>query len=121
MSNKNTVAPPVRASLEHLTRAIEDEETQDVPLPDGTYVIVRQISRHAYNRAGQSKRDEDGNVDVSQFERRVVSAGLVDPAMTEDQVAAWQKRPGSGPELQAVMDKIMTWSGFRAGADKRGV
>lgn len=108
------------ATAAHLTRSV-DAQTEPVDLPDGSVVLIRQISRHAYNYAGKSKRDEDGNVDVTQFERRVIAAGLVDPEMSEDQVAAWQKRPGSGPEVQAVMDKIMTTSGFRAGADKSGV
>jgi hypothetical protein len=110
-----------RISKHHLVREVE-ESTEEVTVPgEGDLtVLVRQISRAQYLHASRAV-DDDGKVNVIRFERRIIAAGMVDPVLGEDDVAAWQKRPGSGPEIQAVLDKIMTWSGFRQGAPKSGL
>jgi len=109
-----------RASLTHLTRTVADFDVEDVTLQDGSDVGVRQISRAEYLHAAKGV-DDDGKVDPVKFERRIIAAGMVEPEMDEHEVAAWQKIPGAGQDVAAVLDKIMTWSGFREGAAKSGV
>lgn len=58
--------------------------------------------------------------DTAAMERRIVSLGMVDPEMTEDDVRQWQQSSPAG-ELDAVADKINELSGLSQGADKSGV
>lgn len=58
---------------------------------------------------------------VEDFERKFLSIGMVEPALTENEVAAWQAIPGAAAEIQEVSDKIETLSGLKKGADKSGV
>jgi hypothetical protein len=54
---------------------------------------------------------------TADFERRTLACGLVDPAMTEDEVRQWQDAAPAG-ELEPVGDKIRELSGLVKGADK---
>lgn len=95
--------------------------TRTVPIPglDGVAVEVRQLSRAEHLAAAKRPAGED--VDPLLFERKVLTAAIVSPQMGEHEIAAWQKQPGAAAELQAVMDEVMTWSGFRQDAAKSGV
>lgn len=93
-----------------LLTASRQHEAQ-VELAVGT-VTVRGLSRaevHGLSGKFDSPRD---------FEVEFISLGLVEPAMTPDEVRTWQSIPGAGAELQAVSDKIEELSGLKAGADK---
>lgn len=50
-------------------------------------------------------------------ERRVIAAGMVEPAMTERQAGEWQKRSVAG-ELEPVTEAIGELSGIAGRADK---
>ena len=51
------------------------------------------------------------------FERRLVSLGMVEPELTEDEVAVWQQGSPS-QEIEEVTDKIATMSGLADTAAK---
>jgi hypothetical protein len=60
----------------------------------------------------------DGGIDVR--ERRMVSLGLVDPKVTEDDVAKWQKS-SLAPEIEGLTVAIGNLSGLGQGAQKSGL
>lgn len=79
----------------------------DVPVRDGT-VRVRALSR-------QEALDLRGTGDV--FERKMLALAMVDPPMTEDQVAAWQA--ASPPsEIEAVTKVVGGMSAMDPGVAK---
>lgn len=53
-------------------------------------------------------------------ERFVISSAMVEPAMSPDDVKAWQEA-SPGYEMNYVASKINELSGLRKGADKSGV
>lgn len=75
-------------------------------------VTVRGLSRYELLLASKKYPD-----DTLKQERFVLSCGLVDPKLTEDDVEAWQK--ASGPmEINAVAQRINELSGIAEGAAK---
>lgn len=55
--------------------------------------------------------------DPTELERYVLSRSVVDPELTEDDVAEWQKASPAG-EIQSVFEKILDLSGMTVGAPK---
>lgn len=102
------------ASFEELTAGVAVSE--DVSLTGGGKVLVRGLSRYEYMLA--SKVMADGSADVAGFEVKVTFFGLLEPKLSEAQVAAWQKSPGAFSDFQAVHEAVMRLSGLREGADK---
>lgn len=89
-------------------------------LPEDTLVIdgigeirVRGLSRGEVFAA--QKTTAKGDVDA--MERRVMSIGMVDPPMTEDEVKQWQTSSPAG-EMEAVSTKINELSGLTKTAEK---
>lgn len=76
-------------------------------------ITVRALSRWEVIQGG--KRDEG----MAQ-ERFILSCAMVEPAMNEDDVAAWQKCSPPG-EINAIAQKINELSGIGTGADKSSV
>lgn len=88
----------------------------DQPAADDTVptaagpVKVRGLSRlEVLDLGGRGKVD---------FERRLLALGVVDPALSEDQVAAWQAIPGRAGEIGRVSNRITELSGIGEGAAK---
>lgn len=78
-------------------------------------VTVRGLSRFEFLVAQKKYPD-----DMLKQERYTLSMALVDPEMTEDDIAAWQK--ASGPmEMNEVANVVNRLSGIGKGADKSGV
>lgn len=78
-------------------------------------VTVRGLSRFEFLIA--QKNHPDDNL---KQERYILSRAMVDPEMTEDDIAAWQK--ASGPmEINEVANVVNRLSGIGKGADKSGV
>lgn len=75
-------------------------------------VTVRGLSRA--DVLDLRKRVDEEKID---FEHGLVQAGMVDPAMSVEDVAAWQKASPAG-ELEAVTKKISELSGLTKEADK---
>lgn len=69
-------------------------------------VTVRGLSRYELLLAGKGVADGD----VVRVEQRMVAMGMVDPPMSEDDVAAWQKASPAG-EIMPVVNKINELSG----------
>ncbi len=98
------------ASLDDLT-APGEPETEDVTLTGGKVVKVRGLTRFELIVNGK------GTDDALVIERRNVATCMVEPRMTEAQVAKWQK--GSKPgDLARVTVAIRNLSGLGEGADK---
>lgn len=55
---------------------------------------------------------------VAAIERKLLSLAMVDPALTEDEVAQWQRASVAG-ELDPVTNKVAELSGMNEGADKK--
>lgn len=80
-------------------------------LPEGTVdlegigtVRVRGLSRGEVFLTQQAKG-------VELHERKIVTIGMVDPVMTEDEVKQWQRNSPAG-EMEAVVEKIRDLSGL---------
>lgn len=78
---------------------------EDVEIPGFGTMRVRGLSRFEIFHLGAVQDKGPGPV-----ERFVVSQGLVDPVMTEEQVKQWQKVAPIG-ELQPIVDAINRLSG----------
>lgn len=89
--------------------------TDTVDIPGVGSVVVRGLSRFEFLVAQKKHPD-----DTLRQERFILSTALVDPVLTEDDVADWQK--ASGPnEINEVATAINRLSGIGQGADKSGV
>lgn len=93
------------------------EDTVEVP-GMGT-VHVRGLSRGEVFMMQKSRAD-GGIKDEAAWERRMLSIGLLDPAMTEDEVGTWQRVSPAG-EMEPVGEKIRDLSALGEGAEKSGV
>jgi hypothetical protein len=106
-----------RATKDHLRKSnVRTAGTLEITLPsDGSTVLIRGLTRDeivdAQERFPGSTKDRD-NV--------CIAAGLVDPAMTEDEVAEWAAGAPAG-DLTHVSEQIQERSGLREGAGKSGV
>lgn len=82
--------------------------TAEVPIPGVGTVRVRGLSR-------QELLGTDTSTSALVMERRMLALALVDPQLTEDEVAEWQ---ASSPaeEITPVVHKINELSGIKSGA-----
>lgn len=86
--------------------------TEDVPIEGVGTITVRGLSRYEFMVAQKKHPD-----DVLLQERFILAAAMVDPAMTEADVEAWQK--ASGPlEINAVALVVNRLSGVTPDAAK---
>ncbi|MEU7817060.1 hypothetical protein [Pseudonocardia sp. NPDC049154] len=100
-------------SKETLFKARLTEE--DVEIPGVGTVRIRALSR-AEVLAFRSRKVED----VADMERALLSKGLVEPALTEDEVRQWQEASAAG-ELEPVTRAISRLSGMDETAAKEAV
>lgn len=87
---------------------------EEVPLPGGGLVKVRPLSRK------EALSIQGVELDVDVMEQRLVAAALLEPKLTEAQVAKWQEVSAAG-QIQAVVEAITRISGMEADAGKSGV
>jgi hypothetical protein len=85
----------------------------DVEVPGMGTVRVRGLSRDEVFGAQKIK-------ETAANERHVLSLGLVDPAMSVNEVFKWQQVSPAG-EIEPVVDKIRELSGMKDDASKSGV
>lgn len=85
----------------------------DVDIEGVGTVRVRALNRDEAYTVQQIKK-----VDVQ--ERKILSLGMVDPALTEQEVAQWQQACPAG-EMEPVTEKISELSGMAGGAAKSGL
>jgi hypothetical protein len=82
---------------------------EDVPTPLGT-MRVRGLSQAEAHMVEQVKGSEAR-------ERRILSLGLLEPALTESEVGQWQRAAPAG-EVTKVALAVARLSGMLEGADK---
>ena len=88
-----------------------DPKTAEVAVPGGK-VVVRPLRR---DEILLLRNMDTGN--PAKFERKMLAYAMVDPALTEADVAEWQKN-SDAMEIEDVSDKIMDISGLRERAEK---
>lgn len=87
---------------------------QDVELPGVGSVRIRALSR------AEVLRIKDKPMDIDVMERKLISAAMVDPKLTEAEVQEWQDVSEAG-ELEIVTRAITKLSGLSEGAGKSGL
>lgn len=82
----------------------------DVEIPDVGTIRVRALTRTEVLSLGVVP-GQGAELDLAEAERKVISAGMVEPPMTQDDVKAWQD---SSPavEINAVFLAIVELSGL---------
>lgn len=79
---------------------------RDVELPDVGTVRVRALAR------GEVMSIKDaGDLDIQEYERKLIALAMIDPALTEDEVRRWQEAAPAG-ELEPVTSAIAELSGL---------
>lgn len=68
-------------------------------------VTVRSLSR------AEALRYANKGLDVAEAERKVLSKAMLDPVMSEEDIAAWQESSPAG-EIQKVFAKVVALSGM---------
>jgi DNA-directed RNA polymerase specialized sigma24 family protein len=102
-----------RATLDHLKKAnVRTGKAEEVELADGSTVLVRGLTRDEIVDAQDRFPDE-----TAMRDNACIAAGLVDPVMTEEDVAGWAASAPAG-DLTNVSEKIQEKSGLREGAGK---
>lgn len=91
-------------------------KTEIVPLGDGDEVEVRGITRGEAAEIGSIDPETVDNPD-KEAEIMALAFGLVNPALTLDEVREWYAGEQSGA-IQAVSDMIRSLSGQAAGQGK---
>lgn len=96
----------------------------EVEVPGIGAVRVRGLSRNEQLRAVKQGDIEANGMPnmtrVEAIERRMLVMALVDPVLTEDEVAQWQRAAPAG-ELEPVTQMITKLSGMEQGAEKEVV
>lgn len=87
-------------------------ETEEFEIAGGT-VLIRALSRHEMLTASAAA---DGGGALA-MEREMISFALVEPTMTVDQVAEWQKASPAA-EMMPLVHRINALSGVGKGAEK---
>lgn len=95
----------------------------DVDIPGVGTVRVRGLSRVeviAMRKATDNDPDTLDGKRALVIERKLIAAAMVDPKLTESEVARWQDAAPAG-ELEPVTARISELSGMVEGASKSGV
>lgn len=87
---------------------------EDVELPGVGVIRVRALSR------AEALRVTDTEMPVTRMEQLLLSMAMVDPEMSEQDVAEWQAAASAG-ELEPVTEVIKRLSGLAEKAAKSGV
>ncbi|MEU5721572.1 hypothetical protein ABZ783_07095 [Micromonospora sp. NPDC047738] len=80
-------------------------------LPDGSTVAIRALTRDEVLEAQESGRS------LADRDNFIISRGMTDPKLTEEEVAAWAAEADAG-DLTSVSDGIAVLSGLKPGAGK---
>jgi hypothetical protein len=84
---------------------------EEVELPDLGTVKVRPLTR------AEALELRGVELDVAQMEQRLLSLAMVEPTMTEAQVARWQAVSPAG-QLEPVSNAIIRLSGMEKAAQR---
>lgn len=86
---------------------------EDIEIPGVGTVRIRGLSRHEGIHVSNANGPEA-------TERRALSLGMVDPALTEDEVGRWQRAAPAG-ELDPISEAITRLSGMAADSAKEAM
>ena len=108
---QSTARPQARDSSgeDFLKSYVDDDslvEGEEVELPSGRVVRVK-----ALNREEALSIRESGKKTVAEMEQILLHHGMVDPIMTVNQAARWQKVSPAG-DIEQAAQKIATLSGL---------
>lgn len=95
----------------------------EVDIPGVGTVRVRGLSRVEVMSIRTAADNDPATLDGKRavvLERKMVALAMVDPKLSETEVARWQDAAPAG-ELEPVTDKISELSGLSEGASKSGV
>lgn len=95
----------MRATLDHLTKPTVEHGTVDV---DGLEFEIRPLSRRQQLEV-HDVRDKRG---IAYADALLIHYGLVDPALSLEDVQAWQETGGQGATAAAVSQGIGVISGM---------
>jgi hypothetical protein len=87
---------------------------EDVEIPGVGTVRVRALSR------AEALKVTDTEMPVARMEQLLLSMAMLDPVMSEQDVAEWQSAASAG-ELEPITKVIQRLSGLAQGAAKSGV
>ena len=98
--------------------------TEDVELAPGIAVTVRALTNGQVRQCREAAKDNRLN-----YEHRLMSAALVDPEMTVDEVALWSEGDPNNPDdvgapagdVVAIMGAIQRLSGLAEGDATKSV
>lgn len=94
------------------------DDTRDVKTYAGV-VTVRALTRGEVLSFKNLRAS--GELDIAEYEAKMISVALVTPKMTMEEVTAWQNIDRAGGSLGDVSDAITQLSGLTQGADKSRV
>lgn len=107
MNDEETDEPRVRATLDAMHQP--DLEQDEVQLADGTWVLVRALTRDEVAEAREECTDRSGTLDETGNEYLLLSLSMVDPPMSVDDVRKWCRAKPAGDPV-AVLDMVKTLS-----------
>lgn len=87
---------------------------REYEIPGVGSIKLRSLTR------GEALQIVGKEMDKADAERYLLSRGLVEPKLTEDDVAVWQDSSPAG-EIQEIAKLITELSGMSAGAPKSGI
>lgn len=95
---------------------------REVEVPGVGLVRIRSLSRLEVLDFRKRKTGDGAPLgdDAAAFERAMLAAALVDPALSEDDARRWQAASSAG-ELEPVTDAIAELSGMKPDAAKEAV
>jgi hypothetical protein len=88
-----------------------DRDRREVEIPGFGSVTVRGLTR------AEALRIRGRDMDEAEAERLLLAAALVEPRLTEDEVATWQEVSPAG-ELGPVAEAVLELSGMVSDASK---
>lgn len=94
------------------------DDTREVETYAGT-VTVRALTRAEVLNLKRLR--SSGEIDIAEYEAKMVAVALVNPTMTEAEVVKLQEVDRAGGALQDIADAITELSGLTQGADKSRV
>lgn len=85
---------------------------EDIEIEGVGTVRVRPLTR------GEALQVADKPLDAAEMERKIIAWGLVEPALSEADIKAWQDSSPAG-DIQTVVDAIVRLSGMEKHAAKQ--
>jgi hypothetical protein len=93
---------------------------EEVELPGVGVIRIRALTRDEVVGAREEHTDEDGQIDHAAVDNAILARSLVDPELTEDEVARWAAAAPAG-EVTLVTEAVKRVSALDVAAFQPGV